>query len=612
MKTNVMTKSAKWRLLLPLVPLVFAHAQTIPTGTFPMSAAATPDGKYLLVMNSSATLSTISVIDLATNKELSRTPVPDVWQGLALTKAGDKLYVGGGSRAAVFEFLFSNGTLTAGRTFPIVAAKDRTTQDFAGDVKLAPDGHLLYIANLFRDMVVVMNPQSGLILSRIKTGRRPYRILFHPSGKTMYVSSWADGTIGQYNVDSGARLDNVHIAPQPTDMLWVDGGVPGADLPDVKARMFVAAANTNSVYVYGANESGNLNKLESINLALTPRQPLGTTPSAIGLSVDKKQVYVACSDANDVAVIDISGDRNLVKGFIPTGLYPTSVVGLAEGRVAVLNGRGNSVQLVDAQDDAKLDSDTAEVMAKFAYRDEMLDAPTPPAGNPVQAAGPIKHVIYVVRAASGSTDWLTSAIESDYTARVGNRFSSDNSAPDPASLPPAGYLWNAASQAGLKIRNYGFQVHNLPKPTPDGEQIDRVYDPALTSVTDMEYRGPDPAYPDTDRATEFANELKEYEQLGEMPQLLLVRIGTDDHALAIIEDALSKSKFRGETAMFVVESGTASHVISRWLGNQATSNYNQLSALRTIEIILGLRPMTVFDAAAPPMFSAFAGAPAAQ
>ena len=190
-----------------------------------MSQITTPDGKYLLVLNAGSGSTGISVIELASAKELSRTPVPDAWLGMVMTKSGDKVYVGGGARAAVFEFTFTNGELKAGRIFPVVAEKDRTPQDFVGDVRLAPDGHLLYAANVFRDTVVVMNPQSGLILSKIKTGRRPYRILFHPSGKTMYVSSWADGSIGQYDVNSGERLANLRLAPHSTDMLWVEGGI---------------------------------------------------------------------------------------------------------------------------------------------------------------------------------------------------------------------------------------------------------------------------------------------------------------------------------------------------------------------------------------------------
>src|SRR6185369_1549337 len=83
-----------------------------------------------------------------------------------------------------------------------------------------------------------------------------------------------------------------------------------------------------------------LNVVESINMAMTPRQPLGMTPSALGLSSDGKRLFVACSDANAAGVIDVSQERSRVEGFIPTGWYPTAARGLADGTLVVLNGKG--------------------------------------------------------------------------------------------------------------------------------------------------------------------------------------------------------------------------------------------------------------------------------
>ena len=48
------------------------------------------------------------------------------------------------------------------RTFELVDAQHRTPSDFLGDLTLAPDGHLLYAANIFHDSILVVNPQSGL------------------------------------------------------------------------------------------------------------------------------------------------------------------------------------------------------------------------------------------------------------------------------------------------------------------------------------------------------------------------------------------------------------------------------------------------------------------
>ena len=706
----------------------------IPVETFPMAQTATPDGKYLLVLNGGYNPPTISVIDIAAAKETDRTPVPDAWLGLTMNKAGDHLYVGGGSKAAVYEFTFAAGKLTPARTFPLVADKDRKPEDFVGDVRLAPDGHLLYVAELYRDRIAVVNPQSGFILSHIKTGRRPYRILFHPNGKSFYASSWADGSISQYDPNNGDKLDTVRVGAHPTDMVWLDGEVE--EQPSVKARIFVSASNTNSVFAMGADDLGRLTRIENINLSLTPRQPLGMTPNGLGLSSDKKQLYVACSDANTAAVIDITGPRSSVLGYVPTGWYPTAAFSLPDGRMGVLNGKGlrsfpnpdgpsprkageaihqgtkeiqyvgriqrGTVQFVDVSDAGKLDLLTKEVMANSPYNDDKLDvtgsAGGSPEGTPVRPNGPIKHVIYIVQenrtydqvlgdmkqgngdpslvlfgeditpnhhklarefvlldnfyensdVSADGHNWATAAIAPDYTQKMwpnsyaGRRKTYDYEGQEPANSPPAGYIWTAASQAGVTMRNYGYFVDNRTKPEADGTQITGIRDSILAPVTDPNYRGFDLDYPDVDRAKEFIEELGEFEKSGKMPQFMVMRMGNDhtsglaagklsplalaadnDLAVGMVVEAVSKSKFWGETAIFIIEDDAQNgpdhvdshrapaYVISPWVkrGTVNSTMYNQTSVLRTMEIILGLHPLTTYDAAARPMFSVFDTAP---
>ena len=74
----------------------------------------------------------------------------------------------------------------------------------------------------------------------------------------------------------------MRVGAHASDMLWRAGGVETADdkpSPYV-ARIFVAAANTNNVFAFGVSAGKELNLLESINMAMTARQPLGMTPSA--------------------------------------------------------------------------------------------------------------------------------------------------------------------------------------------------------------------------------------------------------------------------------------------------------------------------------------------
>ena len=702
----------------------------IPVDTFPMATAITPDKKFLLVLNGGYNPPTVSVIDIASAKELSRTNVPDGWLGLTLNKAGDRVYVGGGSRAAVYEFTLTGGVLKPSRLFPVVADKDRKPEDFIGDVRLSPDDHLLYAADLYRDSVVVINTQSGLPISRMKTGRRPYRILFHPSGKTLYVSSWADGSVGQYDAATGNQLATLRLAPHTTDMVWLSGEVE--DHPGLKGRLFVSASNTNNVYALGASETGELSRLETINLALTPLQPLGMTPSGLGVTPDGKRLFVACADANTAAVVDITGARSSVIGFVPTGWYPTAAFSLPDGRMGVLNGKGagsypnpkgpnpmkvpefshegirsdqyvahiqtGTVQFVDPPDAAKLQAYTQETIANTPYSDAKAADPGITANNPVRSNGPIKHVIYIVKenrtydqvlgdmkqgngdpslvlfgekatpnlhkiarefvlldnfyvnsdVSADGHNWAMAAIAPDYTQRMWpnsyarRRRKSDYEGQEPANTPPAGYLWTNASQAGITLRNYGYFADNLPKADADGTQLEGVHDPVLARVTDPKYRGWDLDYPDVERAKAFIEDLHDFEKAGSMPQLLIMRMGNDhtsgttagkiaplsaaadnDQGAGMLVEAVSKSRFWNETAIFIIEDDAQdgpdhvdSHrspawVISPWVrrGTVNSTMYNQTSVLRTLEIMLGMRPMTTYDAGARPMFSVFGEQP---
>src|SRR5580765_1505265 len=398
--------------------------------TLPMSTALSPDGKYLLVLNGGYRPPSVSVIETASGRVTGSVPVADGWLGLAISPKGDTVYVGGGSKASLFEFAFANGVLTPARTFVVVPQAQRGTQDFVGDVAFSPDGRLLYAANLYRDSISVVNPPSGMVIGQIKTGRRPYRILFHPDGKSFFLTHWADGTMGQYDTAGGSMMGQaVRVGAHASDMVWRNGAPETAagETPPYTARIFVAAANTNHVFALGVTAAKDVNPVETINVAMTPRQPMGMTPSALGLSADGKRLFVACSDANAAEVIDIAEGRSRVEGFIPTGWYPTAVRALANGTLVILNGKGlrsypnaengpnpskrsnpvhagepapPAVQFVGRMQTGtapwlepftaeQLSAWTAKTLANSAYSDAKLDL-----ANPLPK---IEHVIYIVK-----------------------------------------------------------------------------------------------------------------------------------------------------------------------------------------------------------------------
>ncbi|MEO8049637.1 MAG: YncE family protein [Acidobacteriota bacterium] len=490
---------------------------------FPMSLAVAPDG-HVLVLSGGAKAS-ISVVNGA---EL---PLPDAWLGLTFAPNGKMLYAGGGSRGVVYEFTYAQGELKL--------VREMKAGDFAGDVAVSPDGHLVYAADLFGNTIVVINPQSGRIIDRFKTGRRPYRILFHPDGRSYFVSSWADASVYQYNTVNGEEIGRIRLGSHPTDMV-LSNQVPASQegAPDAKYRLFVAAANTNEVFAVGIGENKTMNLLEAIHVAPAPLSPLGMTPSALALSSDQKHLYVACSDADTVASVNVSDVRSVVEGFLPSGPAPASMqfFGNAERFLRPVGAYPAAVRVsADRVWVANAHANTVETLGE-TFR--------PLASAPELNLAPAEHVIYVIR--DTRPEALMHAIGGlapDYTVKLGGRPNFDIA--DPANLPPAGYLWTNARAAGLSVRNYGVFVR-------DGKAID----PAARPFTKPDSSG-------------FAEDLRLFDSSGMMPRLILVQIAGDE-ALASLKSAVAKSRFAAKTEIVVED-------------------------IRRVEALLSLHPMTRKD-----------------
>jgi DNA-binding beta-propeller fold protein YncE len=665
----------------------------VPVDTFPMSSALSRDGKFLLVLNGGYKPPSISVLSVDGMKEVVRVPVADGWLGLTFSPDGTRVYVGGGSKYAVYEFSFSSdGQLKPMRAIEISPGAKPGDNDFIGDVAVSADGRTIYAADLYHDSVAVVDLQSGRVTGHYKTGRRPYRILLHPDGKSYFVSSWADGAVYWHETRTGSEITRLRLGPHTTDMVLSDRKV-GDAASSWKYRLFVTASNTNLVFVAGVSDSNTMQVLDTLNVGMTARQPAGMTPSGVALSRDQMRLFVACSDANVVAVADISEERSRLEGFVPSGWYPTGARVLPDGRLLILNGRGSSLSVVDAPTDEALDGYTKAALSLSPYRDEQLDS------HDFQPS-PIEHVLYIIKegrtydevfgkigkgngdpslarfdesaspnhyklarefvlfdnfytnadVSADGQNWAFAGIAPDYTQRMwpnayGNRsryYGFEGG--EPANTSPAGYIWSNAANAELAVRNYGVFVVNKRQAGADGIQVDHVTDPSLRAITNLRYRGFDLDYPDVERARVFLSDLKEFESSGTMPRLMILRLGNDrtngsapgkstpsasfadnDSALGMIVEGVSKSRFWAKTAIFAMEGGTQNgtdHVDSHRSvmlvaspytrrGVVDSSMYNQSSVLRTIELMLGLRPMTQFDAAARPLTAAFGATPSA-
>jgi len=265
--------------------------------------------------------------------------------------------------------------------------------------------------------------------------------------------------------------------------------------------------------------------------------------------------------------------------------------------------------------------------------------------------------------------WADTALATDYMERSFAGFprsypdGMEDDDIDALAYSPGGFLWDNAIAHGKTLRDYGefgiteahwkdatrtnapeFLDHYREFTRPTGE-IQIYSRPAIESLRPYlatNTVGWEMSIPDVFRAAQFIGELKQFEERGGFPNLSIICLpndhtsGTKEHsptpaaqvadndlALGQIVEAISRSRFWPETCIFVIEddpqdgwdhvSGfrTTAYVASPYTRRGATvsTQYNQTSLLRTMELMLGLPPMNQLDATATPMFDCFTDTP---
>ena len=210
------------------------------------------------------------------------------------------------------------------------------------------------------------------------------------------------------------------------------------------------------------------------------------------------------------------------------------------------------------------------------------------------------------------------------------------------TAPKNGYLWDACNRAGVSVRSYGEFVD--PDQQHPGKSMAMV--PGLEGHIDVDYPGFDLAIPDNQRVDLWLREFHRFEategDTGGLPRLTILRLPADhtlgtraeaptpramiaenDLALGRVVEAITKSRFWKESAIFVVEDDAQNGpdhvdahrsvvlVASPYTRRHAVDStlYTTAGVLRTMELILGLRPMSQYDAAATPLVRTFQAAP---
>ena len=206
------------------------------------------------------------------------------------------------------------------------------------------------------------------------------------------------------------------------------------------------------------------------------------------------------------------------------------------------------------------------------------------------------------------------------------------------TAPQNGYIWDACIRAGKTVRSYGEFADG---DSAAGKVTANV--PGLQGRVAPFYPPWDLKIPDARRIDAWLEEFHKFEADGTLPALSILRLPNDhtsgvsagsptpramiaenDQALGKLVEAISHSTYWNDSAIFILEDDAqngpdhvdahrspafiASPYVKR--GSVDSTLYTTSGMLRTMELILGLPPMSQYDASAHPMYGSFTNTPA--
>jgi YVTN family beta-propeller protein len=684
----------------------------IELGDLPLNIAVSPDRKYAAVTNNGQSTQSIQLIRLSDQKLLNTCEINKSWLGLVFSDDGKSLYASGGNDNWILKFVIENEKLACRDTFKL--GKPWPVKISVAGIAIDESRHLLYAVTKENNSLYIVSTDTKAILNQIPLGGEGYTCILSPDKKHLYCSCWGCDKVLILNTKSGKIEGSIAVGSHPNDMVI-----------DHKGKLlYVANSNDNSVSVI--NLAGKT-VIETLNSALYPIAPTGSTTNGVALSTDERTLYVANADNNCLAVFDVTRPGNSKgTGFIPTGWYPTCVR-IAGKKILVTNGKGLSslpnprgpnpvkktnqvhhqqgdtkkaeevqyiaglfkgtLSIINPPDKKQSEEWTKQVYNNTPYNKEIESQVHGMPGNPVPfktgETSPIKYVFYIIKEnrtydqvlgdmAQGNGDtslvlfgkkytpnqhalasefvlldnfyvdgevsadghnWSLGAYATDYLEKTwptgygGRGGSYDAEGTRAIANNKNGFLWDYCKRSGVTYRTYGEFADDY-KPNI----------PVLEGHYCKYYTSWDQTVMDTTRFRQWKRDFDSLLAINQVPRLNTLRfindhteglrlgrptpfaeVADNDLAVGLFVDYLSKSPIWKECAVFIVEDDAQNgpdhvdaHRSTGYIAGGFVKSgfvdhtpYSTSSFLRTIELILGLPPMSQYDAAAEPLWRCF-------
>lgn len=683
----------------------------LPLGDLPLNIAISPNKKLAAVTNNGYGTQVIHLIDVVKGTILDSSVIRKSWLGLAFSGDGKWLYASGGNDNIIIKYavkktrLQNADTIFLGKPWPERISPAGIAVDMAGK--------RLYVVTKENNSLYVIDLATNKTLSKHDLGGEGYTCILSPDQKTLYISCWGCDKLVYFDTQQQKITASVNVGDNPNDICISNNG----------QYLYVANALDNSVSVIDTRQQ---KVIETLNAALYPDSPSGSTSNGVALSDDEKTLFIANADNNCLSVFDVAEPgQSKSKGFIPAAWYPTCVR-VVKGKIMVSNGKGTTsaanpfgpnpgtratevvhheggketriqvqyigglfkgtMQMLTMPDEAQMGAYSKVVYNNTPYVKEKELSSESPAGNPVPSKvgdpSPIKYVFYVIKEnrtydqvlgdmPEGNGDpnltlfgekitpnqhalarefvlldnfyvngevsadghswtmgaYATDFLEKNWPTSYSNR---GGSYPGEGNRPVANnkkWFWDACSEKGVSYRSYGEFVS-------DG----KANVPILEGHFCKPYVGWDMGIRDTVRFRWWKEDFDSLLAINAVPRHSTIRFGNNhteglslgkptpfahvadnDLAVGMFIDYLSHSPIWNQCLVLIVEDDAQNgpdhvdaHRTTAFIAGGFVKKgfvdhtaYTTASLLRTMELILGLPPMTQYDAAATPLWRCF-------
>jgi YVTN family beta-propeller protein len=587
-------------------------------------------------------------------------------------------------RNALYSLDIDAGTLIA---IDVTGQKPERTANLGGrpyDIVIARNGSRLYVSDWSSRRVLAIDPDDLRVVAKIAVGEHPNQIAVSPTDDRIFVACASSNLVAAIDTRRGIVTETISTALFPKSP---EGSTPDAVAvsPDGE-RLYVANADNNCVAVVDIESPGRSAVQGFIPtgwyptaVAVTPddkrlligvgkgnqTRPNPRFPGDLSAKADAKSnrgrpyPYIGTTLSGALSIVDVpsaeklaeytetvyrncpysdkllSGSPYTEKTAIPTKVGDPSPIKhviyiIKENRTydQVFGdiGRGNCDPSL-----VMFGADVTPNHHKLANEFVLLDN--------LYCNG---HV------SADGHPWSTMAYNTDYVARnwaltYSGREGVDDDDEGNLQKAPSGYLWDSCARNNLTYRSYGEYGGRVSQPDGSVRMEGRV--PGLVGHMCPTFGVPKVAgqpVRDTDNVDAFLAEFREFEKNDNLPRFIVMSLGEDhtrgttpgaytppacvasnDLALGRLVEAVSRSKYWPETAIFVIEDDaqngpdhvdahrTVGLVISPYVKRKSldSTQYTTVSMIRTLELILGLDPLSQFDAAATPMFACFGDKP---